>query len=162
MKKLNLGCGLDYREGWVNIDCRSNVKLDVRHNLEKFPYPFKKDEFDEIRINHVLEHLNDPIRVLKECIRICKNGAKIVVNVPHAYAYSQVASIQHKANFTEYSFIPLHIKEYDLEELRLVRQEFIFKNKWKKFIPFKKYLTVFLNGIYDDLHFKFIVNKIRN
>src|SRR3989344_1303641 len=106
MEKLNFGCGEDYREGWTNIDCRTNIRLDVKCDLEKFPYPFKENTFEEVYANHVLEHLNDPIKVLRELIRICKNGARIIINVPHAYTYAQVASIQHKANFTEHSFVP--------------------------------------------------------
>ena len=127
--------------------------------MEKFPYPFKENTFEEVYANHVLEHLNDPIKVLRELIRICKNGARIIINVPHAYTYAQVASIQHKANFTEHSFVPEHLKEYDLEQLKLVKQEFTFINQWKKMIPFKRYLTIFLNGVYDDLHFEFQVKK---
>jgi len=159
MKKLNLGCGEDYKEGWINLDCRSNVKLDVKQNLEEFPYPFKDNTFDEIYTSHVLEHLLDPIRVLKEIIRISKDGARIIVKVPHAYSYANVASIQHKANFTEHSFTEHHLREYDLKNIYLVKFKFTYANKWKKLIPFKKYFKIFLNGIYDDLYFEFKIKK---
>jgi len=159
MKKLNLGCGEEYRTGWVNVDCRNNVKVDVKWDLEKFPYPFKDNQFDEVLMGHVLEHLIDPIRVLREIIRISKNKAKVIVEVPHAISYANIASIQHKANFTENSFTPEHLKEYDLEQLKLIKNEFVYKNKWKRFIPFRGHLKIFLNGVYDDLLFEFIVNK---
>jgi len=29
MKKLNLGCGNDYRKGWINVDFNKKVKADV-------------------------------------------------------------------------------------------------------------------------------------
>jgi len=159
MKKLNLGCGSDYKEGWVNVDCRGNVNVDKIYDLNKFPYSFKDNTFNEIYVSHVLEHLDDPIKVLMEIIRISENGAKIIIKVPHAYSYANVASIQHKANFTENSFTPGHLKEYDLEDLKLTRMEFTYENKWKKFIPLKKYLKIFLNGLYDDLYFEFRVKK---
>jgi SAM-dependent methyltransferase len=43
-------------------------------NLNEFPYPFKEKEFDFIICNHVLEHLDDPVRVCAEFSRISKAG----------------------------------------------------------------------------------------
>lgn len=160
IKKLNFGSGKDYREGWINVDIRKNVKSDVKHNLDKLPYPFKNNEFEEVLMSHVLEHLNDPIRTLKEIIRISKNNSKIIIKVPHAYSYANNSDVQHKTNFTENSFTKEHLEEYELEELKLEKVEFLFPvNKWKKLIPFKKYLKIFFNGIYDDLYFEFKVVK---
>jgi len=159
MKRLNLGCGGDYRKDWINVDCRNNIIVDKKVDLEKYPYPFKNNEFDETLISHVLEHLSEPIKTLKEIARISKNNAKIVVNVPHATSYANIASIQHKANFTEHSFTKEHLIEYDLEELELTKMEFVFRNKWKKFIPLKQFLKIFIMGLYDDLRFEFRVKK---
>jgi predicted SAM-dependent methyltransferase len=72
MKKLNLGCGQDYRDGWTNVEILKGLKADVHHNLDKTPYPFKRNEFDLILMKMVLEHLKDPIKILKEVIRISK------------------------------------------------------------------------------------------
>lgn len=143
----------------MNVDCRSNVKSDKKMDLEKFPYPFKDNSFDEVYMSHVLEHLADPIKILREIIRISKDKAIITIKVPHAYSYANVASIQHKANFTENSFTPEHLREYDLEGLKLTKQEFLFRNRWKRLIPLKKYFKIFLNGLYDDLLFEFEVIK---
>lgn len=160
MKKLNLGCGEDYRKGWLNVDSRKNVKVDLIYDLDKLPYPFKKNQFDEILMSHVLEHVGDPIKTLKEVVGISKNNAIIIIKVPHAFSYANVTDLQHKTNFTENSFTDVHLKEYELENLKLVRTEFLFPvNKWKRYIPFKKYLKIFFNGIYDDLLFEFKVVK---
>lgn len=43
-------------------------------NLNEFPYPFKEKEFDFIICSHVLEHLDDPVRVCAEFSRISKAG----------------------------------------------------------------------------------------
>ncbi|MCK9596970.1 methyltransferase domain-containing protein [Candidatus Pacearchaeota archaeon] len=160
MKKINLGCGEDYQEGWINVDFRDNIKIDVKHNLEKIPYPFKKDSIDIILMKQVLEHLEHPLQIMKELIRICKNGARILIYVPHANSYAHISGIEHRGFFTEHTFSEHHLKEYELDKnLRLAKQQFIFVNKWKKLIPFKKYLKIFLNGIYDDLYFEFEVKK---
>ena len=46
--KLNLGCGRDIREGYVNLDKAGLDGVDVVHDLNVFPYPFEDNEFDEI------------------------------------------------------------------------------------------------------------------
>src|SRR4030042_1376378 len=40
--------------------------------------------FDAITLNHVLEHLPDPVAVLTECKRILKHGGRIVCVTPNA------------------------------------------------------------------------------
>ena len=159
-KKLNLGCGEDYREGWINVDSRENVLCDVKFDLEKFPWQLRTNEFDEVYASHVLEHLNNPVGALKEISRITKKNARIIIKVPHATSYANLTDLQHKTNFTENSFSENHMKQYELEHLELIRKEFLFpKNKWKRYIPLKQYLKIFLNGIYDDLLFEFKVIK---
>ncbi len=159
MKKLNLGCGDDYKDGWINLDFRDNIKIDVKHDLNEIPYPFKKDSIDLVLMRQVLEHLEHPLNVLKELTRICRNGARIMIYVPHATSYAHISGIEHKGLFTEHTFSEHHLKEYELQDLKLVKQEFSFVNKWKKLIPFKKYLKIFLMGLYDDLYFEFEVRK---
>jgi len=158
MKKLNLGCGKDYKQGWINVDI-IHVKKDINYNLNKIPYPFKNNEFEEILLKMILEHIDKPLKVLKEVIRISKDDAKITIIVPHATSYANFTDIQHKTNFTETSFNQKFLEEYELEQLRLEKIEFIFENKWKKLIPFKKYLKIFFIGIYDNLLFEFKIIK---
>ena len=53
-RKLNLGCGEDYKEGYVNVDFHGHVNIDVQHDLNSIPYPFADNSFD-----HVLAVLTD-------------------------------------------------------------------------------------------------------
>ena len=117
MKKLNLGCGDKYKKGWMNTDIIKEVKADKHFDLNKFPYPFSKDTFEEILIENVLEHAENPIGVLKEVIRISKNGANITVEVPHAFSYTNASDVQHNRNFTENSFNEGRMKEYGLGKI---------------------------------------------
>ena len=162
--KLNLGSGIDYKEGWVNVDISNrvygvSVKLDVKWDLNKFPYPFKDDTFNEILISYVLEYLDNPIKTLKEVVRIAKNNAKITIFVVHAKSNSAFSQINFKNNFTENSFNGKRPQQYDLGELKLMKTEFIFIHKWKKYLLFKKYLINFFNGLYDNIKFELQVIK---
>jgi|SRR3989344_188865 len=83
LKKLNLGCGEDKKEGYVNVDFHSHVKPDVVHDLNVVPYPFAESTFDLVEAYHVLEHLDKPFVVMKELHRILKPGGTIHIKVPH-------------------------------------------------------------------------------
>lgn len=84
--KLNLGCGEKKLEGFLNCDIDKNVKPDKRLDLTKFPYPFKDNSAEEILMEHTLEHMAEPFKVLKELHRIAKPEATIRIMVPHGSA----------------------------------------------------------------------------
>jgi hypothetical protein len=158
--KLNLGSGKDYRYGWINLDFHNTInKMDVSHDFNVFPYPLKDNHFNEIDARMILEHSKDVIRCLKELIRISKDNAIIRIIVPHATTYSNFTAFDHRANFTENSFDELILSEAGLSEMKLIKKDFIYVNNWKRFIPFKSFFKIFLNGIYDDLYFEFEVRK---
>lgn len=84
--KLNLGCGQNHLDGYVNVDAQFRAKPDVQHNLEQFPWPFEDSSVDEVVLNHVLEHLGrDPevfVGIFQELYRVCKGGALVKIAVP--------------------------------------------------------------------------------
>ena len=65
--KLNFGCGTDIKEGYVNADIQEGA--DLVFDFNKFPYPFKDNEFDYIYSRNVLEYLENPEKVLIELRR---------------------------------------------------------------------------------------------
>jgi SAM-dependent methyltransferase len=88
---VNMGCGTKYMESsttekWVNVDDLSEcpkARVDIKHNLNRFPYPFRDKSVSKIYCNHVLEHLTDPTRTLYEFARILKPGGVLQLNVPY-------------------------------------------------------------------------------
>ena len=83
--KLEFGGGKKPRgDGWVNVDqCQ---EADVIHNLNLRPWPFADDSAEEIYSSHCLEHLIQPVEVLREVARIGKLGAKVEIRVPAPYS----------------------------------------------------------------------------
>lgn len=84
--KLNLGCGYNKLDGYINVDRDPNCKPDMVADLEK-PLPFDDSSVDEIYMYHVLEHLGQSTDVYfgvwKEFYRVMKPGAIIKITVPH-------------------------------------------------------------------------------
>ena len=54
-KKVSL-TGRDKWDGLVSLDRYAECEPNVIHDLEKFPYPFDHNQFDEIHAYCVLEH----------------------------------------------------------------------------------------------------------
>jgi len=95
---LDIGCGsaaflAKMRElGWdgVGVDFDRKAIKVVRENFGLNIYEgtieeanFSENEFDALTMNHVIEHLYDPITTLKECYRVLKSGGKLVITTPN-------------------------------------------------------------------------------
>jgi len=105
IKKLNLGCGPDYRESWTNVDV-GNCKKDIEHNLEDLPLPFNDNEFDRIEMIQTLEHIDKSkfLEFMRELYRISKPKARIHIETPHYTSINAFTDFNHKNIFTEESF----------------------------------------------------------
>ena len=81
--KLNLGCGQDYRQGWINVDRQPEVRPDVIWDLAAFPWPFETASADEVALIHLLDET--PVasillpQFMQELYRICRDGATITI-----------------------------------------------------------------------------------
>lgn len=82
-KILDVGCGRKKIPAAIGIDQYAHPVVDVVHNLENFPWPFRDGEFDHIVFNHSISHLPDTSRVLTECYRLLRDQGCIEIVVPH-------------------------------------------------------------------------------
>lgn len=85
--RLNLGCGHQILDGWINLD-RSDFGQQVVRDVTR-GLPFSDGTFDEILADNLLEHIppgDDSVFVMNEIYRVCKPGAKVTVIVPHAFS----------------------------------------------------------------------------
>lgn len=80
--KLNLGCGIDKKEGFVNVDYHNDFNPDVVADLNG-TLPFPKECAEYVEASHVLEHLNNPTDFLMECHRVLKGGGVLKILTPH-------------------------------------------------------------------------------
>ena len=119
--KLNLGCGNNKLDGFVNVDNQAVCSPDMLIDLEVFPWPFENSSIDEIILSHVLEHLGQTneiyLKIIKEIYRVSKHQASIFISVPHP-------------RHDDYIIDPTHVRPI------LPDQFFLFSKsqneKWKK------------------------------
>jgi hypothetical protein len=115
LKRLNLGCGLNKFNGYLNVDSSELVKPDVVVDLNVTPWPWKDNEFGHIVAKDVLEHLGDTsddyMKIIKEMYRVSDNGAVWEVQVPHWRCDVSVDDPTHKRLLTLGSFMLLNQKK---------------------------------------------------
>jgi len=105
MKKLNLGCGTDYRDGWVNVD-KGSCRCDVQHDIEVTPWPFENSSVGEILLQHVMEHIHKErfVDIVREMYRVCHHRAIINIESPYAGSDNFWTDPDHKMPLTPRSF----------------------------------------------------------
>ncbi len=83
--RLHLGCGRDYRPGWINIDGNTEVKVDMVSNVIELLY-FGDASADVIEANHVFEHLtrDDAEKAMAEYARVLRPGGALFLELPDA------------------------------------------------------------------------------
>jgi len=87
--KLNIGCGFNKLDGYVNVDQFPECAPDVLWNLEETPWPLEENSVEELAAHHVLEHLGQETKVffaiIKELYRLMSHGGRMKITVPHPY-----------------------------------------------------------------------------
>lgn len=81
--KINLGCGRDARDGWVNVDSSLGEGVNVLHDLNITPLPFGKESASHILASHVLEHLWQWEDLVIDCYRVLRPGGTLEIRVPY-------------------------------------------------------------------------------
>lgn len=153
MKKLNIGCGDAYLNGWINIDLDS-PKADLKHDARN-PLPYENDSVDLIYNEHFIEHLSvsDGLKFLKECYRILRPGGVLRIATPdldyivfryfffwrkqgwikkYGYDWVKTRAELMNINFREWGHQYLYNKEELKRRLREAGFDKIKKAKWGK------------------------------
>lgn len=134
-KKLTIGCGKDVKKGFVNLDIAKLPGVDVVHDLEKYPWPFKDSEFEYVYCDNVLEHLTSIIKPLEEVHRISKNQAKIKVIVPIFPSVWSFCDPTHKSVYTYFTFNYFQPEDslnyYSKARFKILKRKIVFQKVFR-------------------------------
>lgn len=97
--RLDLGCGLKVKKGFVGVDLYVGPK---KIDLFEFPWPWEDNSVDEINCEHFIEHMPRGLWVpfVDEMHRIMKPGAKATIVHPN------LKSVRAFQDPTHQDFIP--------------------------------------------------------
>lgn len=133
---LDVGCGsgeilsiltsLGWRGEGVDVDEAAVAQARARGltvhlgTLEEQHYA--DNHFDVITLNHVVEHIHDPISLFKECYRILKQGGQLIVVTPN------IDSLGHRIFADSWRGLepPRHLYLYSAKSLGVALQQTSF------------------------------------
>lgn len=166
MKILDIGCGpKNKKPGSIGMDIRPSPNVDVVHDLNVYPYPFKDNEFDQVEMSHVIEHVAKPLDMMNEVHRICKPGAVIRIITPHYTSQLSYGDMEHFHHFGYITFSLLqNTGLFRLKKHKLYFTDFYkifgisllanwFPRRWEKYCSFifpAMYVEVFLEVLKPD------------
>jgi len=152
--KLNLGSGEVKIEGYFNVDFIKSKGVDLVHDLNKLPLPFKEDTFEEILVLNILEHVSNPWSLMCEIKRIGKPGCIVKIITPHFSSGNVWADMQHKRGFSYFCFTSLNmIDKFEVIEniINFPRRTKWLKRFANKFPGLYEYNLAYIFGC-SDLH----------
>jgi len=103
---------------YVNVDIIDLVDVDLVWDLNVIPYPFNDNSIDKIIMNDILEHLDFPINVIKECYRLLKSNSVLFIKLPYFSHRNAWGDPQHKHAFSEVyfeHFLKRHPRNYSYD-----------------------------------------------
>jgi len=84
--KLNIGCGTDYRQGFINIDGSRHVRSDkiIDFTRESLLSHFDKNSVDLILANDIIEHLYrwEAEQMIREFFDLLREEGRVQIKVP--------------------------------------------------------------------------------
>lgn len=100
---LDVGCGPKKFPGSIAIDINAASQADVICDWTR-SFPFLDDQFDQVRLVHVIEEVNDIFRILAEVHRVAKSGARVLIVTPHYSDHASYCSPAHRWHLSSFSF----------------------------------------------------------
>ena len=88
MRKLNVGCGWECHDGWINVDNTSKpqrVNYPIIYMDATERWPCKDNHYDYILSEHMIEHLPEEkgLFMLQEAFRTLRVGGVIRISCPN-------------------------------------------------------------------------------
>ena len=147
---LDIGCGYGFflknlsENEWQVYGCEQNINakeyaekmgLVVYQNL-KHESLWREDFYDVITLWNVLEHLEDPIKLLCECQRLLRKGGVIVVHVPNGlleYILWRIGKL--RGENPRYMDTPMHLFVFNVLSLKSLLKRTGFVNPYLTHSP---------------------------
>jgi predicted SAM-dependent methyltransferase len=145
--KLNLGCGGDYKKGYLNVDAFDSTVADKI--MSSTDLKLAANTADEILVSQLIEHLGiaGSIYSLSECFRVLKPKKQLIIETPDLQqSFERYTSGGREARKNLLPWIygvdtpgMTHRFCYPLDLLEETLQKMSFTNIKKEYVEFDKY-----------------------
>lgn len=122
--------GIDISEEAVQLAIKNGVRA-LRANLNVGPIPFPENHFDVVTALNVIEHVFDPIRLIREIHRVLTPGGYIVISTPNIRKIQRVLTLV-RGRFPRTSYDPVgydggHLHYFTSQDMRTLLEQHRFK-----------------------------------
>ena len=104
MRVLDLGCGANKRPGATGVDIVELPGVDVVWDLNRRQWPISDSSYDLIIMNHIIEHLEDPVATMLEVHRVAAPNAVVDIVTPHFSSANSWSDPTHRHHFAVAAF----------------------------------------------------------
>ncbi len=102
---IDIGCGRNKLDpAALGLDQSPDSAADVVCDLNRYPWPLRDNVASKIFLSHVVEHLDDLMRAMKEVHRIGRSGAKVSIATPHFSSHNAYTDPTHRRSLACGSF----------------------------------------------------------
>ena len=126
-KEIDLGCGTRKRAFGIDLKLPADLIYDLRDGI-----PFEPDTIDIIYAYDFLEHLSDPIFIMKEIWRVLIDGGKLDFMVPSTDGKGAFQDPRHRS-YWNINSIDYWISDNSLADD--IRGPCLFKTKCESILP---------------------------
>jgi predicted SAM-dependent methyltransferase len=104
--KLDIACGGNKQEGFTGIDIRKLKGVDIVHDLEKFPWPLKKESVTIAIASHYIEHIKPWLSIdfMNEVWRVMVPGGTFCASTPYPGSRGFWQDPTHQNGWSEVTF----------------------------------------------------------
>ena len=98
--KINVGCGWECRDGWLNVDNtqkHQRVNYPITFMDATVTWPYEDDKFEAMLSEHMIEHLPEEkgLFALKEAYRTLKPGGVARITCPNRDFFTTLTDNNH-------------------------------------------------------------------
>jgi 2-polyprenyl-3-methyl-5-hydroxy-6-metoxy-1,4-benzoquinol methylase len=110
---IKSGIGIDFKVEKYEDDKIKTMPMTITDHL-----PFEPESFDIVTMLAFLEHLSDPLSMMRETERILKNGGRLVLTVPGKIAKPVLEFLAYRIGIVSVTEMRDHKQYYDHAELK--------------------------------------------
>ncbi|MBU2579476.1 class I SAM-dependent methyltransferase [Candidatus Parcubacteria bacterium] len=119
--------GVDISQYILNIAKKryKNIRF-INGNAENLPIKISRNKYDKIICSEVLEHVENPVKVLKEIKKISKNNSIIVISAPNEKLINRIKVVLQRMKIFNFLFPNIskkmddewHLHSFDLKKIK--------------------------------------------